>query len=133
MMDLSLDNKQNKALDCSTCDPQKMKLRNCNGAYGEKSQSPMLVNGNVYRSCPRAMVAGNWEVGYLISLYFECRENKVSPFGTSLATTTAFVKQTFDQMDTMVYDFRERERIKHEEKMKRDMAKNKSKGTRGKR
>lgn len=131
-MDLSLDSKQSKALDCQTCDPAKMRLRNCNGAYGEKSQSPILVNGNVYRSCPRAFVAQDWTLGYLTSLYFECRENKVMPFGGTLMSTTAFCKEAFDHMDFIISDYRERERIKMEENQKRELAKLKNKGKKGK-
>ena len=133
MMDLSLDSKQSEALDCQTCDPAKMRLRNCNGAFGEKSQSPILVNGNVYRSCPRAVVAQDWQLGYLTSLYFECRENKVMPFGGTLMNTTAFCKDVFDQMDSIVSDYRARENKKMEDKMKRESDKLKSKGKKGKR
>jgi len=131
-MDLSLDYKQAKALDCQTCDPGKMRLRNCNGAYGETSKSPILVNGNVYRSCPRALVAQDWNLGYLVSLYFECRENKVNPFGQTLVSTTAFCKNVFDQMDSIVSNYREREHKKLEEKTKADAKKAKLKGKRGK-
>lgn len=125
-MDLTLDSKQSKALDCQTCDPMKMKIRNCNGAYGEKSQSPILVNGNVYFSCPRAMVAQDWELGYLVSLFFECRENKVSPYGGTLANTTSFCKEVFSVMDEAVAKYREREQKKIEEQQKKELAKMKA-------
>jgi hypothetical protein len=133
MMDLSLDHKQAKALNCSQCDPAKMRLRNCNGAFGEKSQSPILVNGSVYRICPRSIVAQDWELGYLISLYFDCRENKTTPFGGGLLETTAFCKEVFDLMDSIVSEFRERENKKMQEQMKKDTDKAKSKTKRGKR
>ena len=126
MMDLSLDHKQSKALSCHTCDPQKMRLRNCNNAYG-KSQSPILVNGNVYRQCPRSMVANDWELGHLVSLYFECRENKTTPSGGSVLKTTAFCKSAFEIMDAAVSDYREREAKKQEEEHKKEMAKLKNK------
>ena len=118
MMDLSLDHKQAEALQCSTCDPSKMRLRNCNGAYGEKSQSPMVVNGTVYRSCPRAIAAQDWQVGYLVSLYFECKENKVVPGGSSLMDSTAFCKEVFDQMGSIVSEYRIREQKKADDKAK---------------
>lgn len=129
MMDLTLDHKQSRALDCSSCDPAKMKIRNCNGAYG-KSLSPILVNNNVYRVCPRSIVANDWELGYLISLYFDCKENKTYPFGNSLADTTAFCRNTFELLDSIVGDFQERERKKQDEQMKKDAKKAKSKGKR---
>lgn len=125
MMDLTLDSKQSKALSCQTCDPAKMKIRNCNNAFG-KSQSPILVNGNVYRQCPRSFVAQDWELGYLVSLYFECRENKTTPLGGNLMDTTAFCKELFDQMDSIVADYRDREQKKMEEKMEKEMKKSKS-------
>lgn len=125
MMDLSLDSKQSRALSCHTCDPQKMKIRNCNNAYG-KSQSPILVNGQIYRQCPRSIVANDYEIGYLVSLYFECRENKTAPYGNSLVNTTAFCKEAFDIMDSIVADYREREQRKVDEQHKKEMSRMKS-------
>ena len=126
-MDLSLDHKQNKALDCSTCDPAKMRLRNCNNQW-EKSQSPIQVNGNIYRVCPRSIVANDWDLGHLVSIYFECRENKTAPFGRTVMDSTAFCKEVFDLLDGMVSDYRERENAKMEAEMKKKVTEAKSKG-----
>lgn len=118
MMDLALDSKQSKVLDCSTCDPSKMKIRNCENKYGQ-SKSPLIVNDTLYRACPRSVVADDWETGYLVSLYFDCKENKTIPFGQSLLDMTSFCKEAFDLMDGIVYKFRERMQKKHEEEMKK--------------
>lgn len=128
MMDLTLDYKQSRALDCSSCDPQKMRIRNCKNQW-DKSKSPILVNGNVYRSCPRAVVADSWEVGYLVSLYYECRDAKTSPFGGTLMNTTSFCKEAFDLMDSITADYRERERKKQEEEHKKLMRKTNPSGS----
>lgn len=125
-MDLTLDSKQNRALDCSTCDPQKMIIRNCNNQFGQ-SKSPILINNKVYRVCPRSIVANDWELGYFVSLYFDCRNKKQAPFGGTLANTTAFCKELFDILDSMKLDYEEREQKKLEEERKKELAKSKGK------
>lgn len=121
-MDLALDSKQSRALDCSHCDLLKMRLRNCQNKYG-KSRSPILVNGNVYFECPRSSVVDQWDLGYLVSLYFDCKENNTYPFGNSLLNVTAFCKNVFDIMDSIVNDYRERENKKMQDSINKDMKK----------
>jgi len=125
-MDLALDYKQSKALSCSHCDLTKMHLRNCQGKR-EKSNSPILVNGTVYFQCPRSMVADAWELGYIVSLYFDCKENKTYPFGNSLMQTTAFCSELFTILDRIVNDYKIREQKKQEDEMKKQNNKNASK------
>lgn len=126
MMDLALDSKQSKALDCSDCDPNKQKLRNCANKFG-KSQSPILVNGQVYRQCPRSLVIDKWELGYLVSLYFDCKENKTNPFPGSLLEQTTFCKKVFEFMDDRVEVFRNRQ----DEELRKKMEKNNKPASKG--
>ncbi|MCH9664412.1 MAG: hypothetical protein K0U41_01010 [Gammaproteobacteria bacterium] len=118
MMDLVLDSDQARVLDCSRCDPDKMFIRNCNNAFG-KSKSPILVNGTVYRQCPRALVANDYEAGYLVSLYFKCKENNTYPYGISPTSMTAFCSNLFDFLDGMVGEFRRKQEKKMEAKQKK--------------
>jgi hypothetical protein len=133
MMDLALDSKQSRVLDCSSCDPNKQKLRNCAGKFG-KSASPIIVNGQVYHQCPRSMVMNEFELGYMVSLYFDCRENKTYPYGASILEQTAFCKNLFDVMDERVQAYRVRENdrmIKEQEKAAKE-ARSKAKSPRRK-
>lgn len=132
MMDLALDSKQSEVLNCSRCDLIKMRLRNCGNKYG-KSKSPILVNGQVYFECPRAIVADEWDLGYLVSLYFDCKENKTYPYGNSLLNVTAFCKNVFEIMDSKVNDYRQREDKKMRDKLDKDTKKSKTPAPKGKR
>lgn len=124
MMDLALDHKQSEALSCNHCDFAKMRLRNCRNQFG-KSKSPILVNGHVYFECPRSIVANDYGIGYLTSLYFDCRENKTYPYGNTILSLTAFCSNVFDIMDSIVNDYKQRENKKTEDKMKAQSTKSK--------
>lgn len=117
-MGFALDFKQARALSCSTCDSQKMKLRNCNNEFG-KSASPILLNGSIYRQCPRSIVVNEFELGYLVNLYFDCKERKTFPNAQSLLNVTAFCLNAFNFMDGIVDDFKEKENAKMKEEMKK--------------
>lgn len=116
-MGFALDYKQSRALSCSDCDSRLMKLRNCNNNFG-KSGSPILLNGNVYNQCPRSIVVNEWELGFLINLFFDCKESKKYPHSETLLGTTAFCLNVFNFMDLIVNNFKEKENAKAKEKMK---------------
>lgn len=121
-MGFALDHKQSRALSCSSCDSRLMKLRNCNNKFG-KSGSPILLNGNVYEQCPRSIVVNEWELGYLVNLYFDCKETKKYPHAETLLNVTAFCLNVFNFMDGIVDAFKEKENAKMKEKMKKQNAK----------
>lgn len=126
-MDLALDNKQAKSLDCNSCDYKTQRLRNCGGNY---SKAIIKVNESVYRECPRSITFNNNSASFLISLYFDCRENKFLPFEGSLASQTAYLKDAFDFMDGIVNTYKERIQNEHEREMKKMSKKGNKSGNR---
>lgn len=91
-------------------------LRNCGGRH---NKAIIKVNQKVYRECPRALCFGRKEEEYLVSLYFDCRENKTWPYGASLARQTSYTKYLFDFLDGIVGEFRERQHKEFEQQAKK--------------
>ncbi len=118
-MNLALDYKQSKAFDCSTCDSGMQKIRNCGNKQGE-SKSPMIVNDTMYRTCPRSLTFNKDAEIFLVSLYFDCKENKCWPTGKSSIDQTAYLQELFNFLDSISDDFREKENKKMESDMKKN-------------
>jgi len=111
-MDFSLDSKQNQKFACSSCDFNLQSLRNCGGKFGVKKGSVMMVNGRRYFHCPRSLTFNLHIESYMASLYFDCRENHRLPFGQSMLDQTAYCKDLFDFLDSIVAKFRMKENDK---------------------
>ena len=111
-MDLSLDYKQANKLSCQNCDLGLQKLRNCGGRY--KRPAIIKVNGDIYRECPRSLTFNRHYESLVVSLYYDCRENKIWPYGKSMMQQTAYCKDLFEYLDGVVSDFKMRE---HDEQM----------------
>jgi hypothetical protein len=125
MMDLTLDAKQSRVLSCSSCDLAKMKLRNCCNKYKD---AIIIVNGTLYKECPRSTAAVDWESGFLISLFYEFKELKRYAFGKTLMETTSFCKDVFDFLDNMYCKHAEEEHKKLNDSIKKDSKSAKSNG-----
>ena len=123
-MDLALDYEQSRKLMCNHCDVGLQKLRNCGNRFGQ-SKSPIKVNQTIYRVCPRSLTFNKNAEQYVVSLYFDCRENKSWPFNGSLIEQTAYCKEIFDLLDSVVGDYREAQNKKMEKDMKKHESKTK--------
>lgn len=116
-----LDHQRSSTFNCSKCDYKLAALRNCSGT-GTPAKN--LVNGKVYKRCPKAQYLESGEARLLVELYMECRESKTLPAPGNLANQTAFAKELFDFLDGIVGQWRADTQKKHEEEMKKLQAKN---------
>jgi len=115
-MDLALDREKSKAFNCSTCDKGLQSLRNCGGIYRKKAL--IDVNGTIYRECPRSLAFNTYSEEYIMSLYFDCKENKVWPHSGSMNDQTAYCTELFNFLDGIVNNYRERQHQKQMREMK---------------
>jgi len=120
-MDLALDYNKSKAFNCSNCDKGLQSLRNCGGIY--KKKSLIDVNGTIYRECPRSLAFNSYSEEFIVSLYFDCKENRVWPHGGSMNDQTSYCVELFNFLDSIVNVYRERE---HKKQMKESKTNSKS-------
>jgi hypothetical protein len=115
-MDVSLDNTKARSFNCSTCDSGLAKLRNCSGAG---SAGKNIINGNLYRRCPKALWMEAKEARFLVELYMDCRESGNLPYPGSLVEQTHFTKEVFSILDNIVGEFRQKQNEKQMAEMKK--------------
>lgn len=94
-------------------------LRNCGGRFGEKAKTPMIVNGSLYKSCPRSLCFDKIQEQFILGLYFDCTDKKTYPYGTSKLQNTAFLMECFDFIEEIVNTYKR----KQDEKMEKDLKK----------
>ena len=119
-MDLALDWEKSATLKCETCDAGLQKLRNCNGKGGP---AIIQLNKELYKQCPRALSFNKQESSYLVSLYFDCRENNILPMPGSFINQTSFCKELFDYLDIIVFDYRARKQKEESDRIDKANAK----------
>ena len=62
----------------------------------------IIVNGNLYRQCPRRLFNDDSDSVFLSQLYFECREANILPYPGSWSKQTAFTGELFLYLDDIV-------------------------------
>lgn len=80
-------------------------LRNCTG---RGSPAKNLINGELYKRCPRAISLESVAARYLVNLYFDCRDSKTFPAPGGPMAQTAFAMDLFNYLDGIVADTRRR-------------------------
>ena len=85
----------------------------------------MIVNGQKYDKCPRSLTFNLHIESYMASMYFECRENNRLPFGQSMLENTAYCKELFDFLDSIVNQYRAKEEEKQKALIDKEVGKSK--------
>jgi len=80
----------------------------------------MMVNGQVYRVCPRSLTFPHTTSQHLAGVFFDCKENKAWPFPGGPTNQTAYCKEVFDYLDSIVTKFRENQHEKDMAAMKKN-------------
>lgn len=80
-------------------------LRNCSG---RGTPAKNILNGELYRRCPRAISLESTAARYLVNLYFDCRNSNTHPAPGGPMAQTAFAVDLFNYLDGIVADTRRR-------------------------
>jgi len=123
-MDIWLDHDRAKKFNCAECDIGLQSLRNCLGKY--KDAKTMILNDKPYKQCPRSMTFNQHKMNRLVSIYFNCRRDKVWPHNVDMSGSTAFCLDVFEHLDIMSQEFQRKLEKKHKAEMDRKNKKNDS-------
>lgn len=118
-----LDHAKFKAFACESCDRPSQILRNCDGR-GKDALN--LLNGAVYKRCPKGLWLAARAERELVHLYIECREMKVWPDQGTMMDQTAFTVELFGFLDPLMSEWRHKKQVDHEAAMKAAAAKHKA-------
>jgi len=79
----------------------------------------MIVNGTLYKTCPRSLCFDKTQEEYIAGLYFDCSDKKSWPYGISMVDQTSFLSDIFNFIEEIVNTYRR----KQDEKMEQDLKK----------
>lgn len=99
------DRAKAKTFNCTDCPVNLQRLRNCSG---NGSPAKNELNDALYSRCPRAIHLEAYEERALVTIYAECRENKIYPAPGGPLDQTQFTLELFDYVDSLVNANREK-------------------------